>query len=104
MSALLVVVDKCPSVPRRTHVVARQGRGSRDDEIAGERLGQHARIYNLLAVMLPDFPASKTEIRKHIMRATEQAERAKAPLLAKIKSLHSMKALLTPMTGSARRP
>ena len=86
MSALLVVVDKCPTAPRRTHVVARQGRGSRDDEIAAERLGQHARIYNLLVVMLPDFPASKTEIRKHIMRATEQAERAKAPLLAKIKS------------------
>jgi hypothetical protein len=36
--------------------------------------------------MLPDFPTSKTEIRKHIVRATEQAERAKAPLLAKIKS------------------
>ncbi len=36
--------------------------------------------------MLPDFPTSKAEIRKHILRATEQAERAKAPLLARIKS------------------
>jgi len=36
--------------------------------------------------MLPDFPKSKSEISEQILRATELAERAKAPLLARIKS------------------